>query len=202
MRGSLPFVFTRPAPPVEVAIVVPPGADREVAVLTAAIAARLGKRVRVTRYEAATRAETQDAARRAIAAGCDVLAPFGGDEAVAEVFAASRGFDVPLLLVPFGQTTEHARAIGHRTVPDVVAALDRGRVRRVDMVRCSFRGSDGRAHQAIVCPPTGYGLVAELRRMWQLPIDDPAVQAAPTPRLMGLEMVAEALPLLCRPANA
>lgn len=201
MRGRQPVPLTPQPPPIEVAIVVPPGAERDVAVLAAAIAAKLGARVRVTRYEAASIAEVADAARRAIDDGCDVLAPVGGDETVAVAFAAIGGRDVPLLLMPFGAATEHARAVGHRTIPDVVAALDSGRVRRVDMVRCSFRASDGRGHRAIVCPPTGFGLVAEIRRLWQLPACDEAVRIAPTPRLTGLEMVAEDVPLLCRRAS-
>lgn len=201
MRGSLPVPLTRPAPPVEVAVVAPPGEERFVALVTAAIAARLGARVRVACYAAATAADMAAATREALAAGCDVLAPVGGDEVLGDVMVATAGQQVPVLLMPFGASEEHARAVGHRTVSDVVAALDRGRVRHVDMVRCSFRGSDGRPHRAVVCPPTGYSLVTELRRSWEALPGEPAAGVA-APRLTGLEMIAEALPLLCRPATA
>ena len=201
MRGSLPVTFIRPAPPVVVAIVASPGEERFVALLTAAIAARLGSRVKVACYAAASPEAMAEATRRALAEGCDVLAPVGGDEVLGDVLAASAGQEVPVLLMPFGASEEHARAVGHRDVSDVVAALDRGRVRRVDMVRCSFRGADGRAHRAVVCPPTGHSLVSELRRSWEARPGD-AAEGAPRPRLTGLEMIAEALPLLCRPATA
>lgn len=197
-RGSLPVPLTRPAPPVEVALLVPPDGAHDVALLAAAIAARLGARVRLSRHPVASRAELRAAARLAATGGCDLVVPFGGDDELGDVHAAIAGHDVAVLLVPAGRAAEHARAVGHRTMADVVAALDRGRVRRVDVVRCGYRGTDGRAHQAVVCPTTGLGLADELRRSWQAGIepDGPVIHA---PRLTSLEMIAEGLPVLCRP---
>ncbi len=77
------------------------------------------------------------AVKQAVADGCDLLAVAGGDGTIhAAVNALAPGFPVPLAILPLGTGNDLCRTLAiPLDLPGAVAALDRRRVKKLDVMR-------------------------------------------------------------------
>jgi diacylglycerol kinase (ATP) len=131
-----------------------PRGDRGRAFLSALMAA-----VADVRY---TRARGDATRLAAEARGYDGLVAVGGDGTVAEVLTGMDRDTQYLALVPMGTGNCLARQLGIRSVSAALAAIERGRMERADLIEVRLRCSNGETSEHWLGSTAGLGYASDV----------------------------------------
>jgi diacylglycerol kinase (ATP) len=109
-----------------------------------------------------TRARGDATRLAAEAESYDGLVAVGGDGTVAEVLTGMDRANQYLALVPTGTGNCLARQLGIRSVPAAIAAIQRGRMQRADLIEVRLRRADGDVSVHWLGSTAGFGYASDV----------------------------------------